>query len=179
MVDFFSIPLTWQVIGGALLIFVLRIIDMSMETLRMIFTMRDKNWLVWVIGFIRSVIFILVFASVLENMNNILNLVAYSAGFATGNVVGMWLEKRMAIGFAEVRVISSKWGSAIINILRERDFAVTEIPARGKDGAVTMLTCSVLRKNVPELKELVREVDEEAFITTEDVYSVRSGFWRA
>jgi uncharacterized protein YebE (UPF0316 family) len=179
MAYFFSFTLTWQMVGGALIIFFLRILDMSMETLRMIFTMRDKNILVWVIGFIRSVIFILVFASVLENLDNILNLVAYSAGFATGNVVGMWLEKRLAIGFAEVRVISSKWGSAIMDALRECDYAVTEIPARGKDGMVTVLTCSVLRKNVPEVKTLVRSVDEEAFITTEDIYSVRRGFWRA
>lgn len=179
LTDFFAFNFTWTALWGALLIFGLRIIDMSLETLRMIYTMRDKNWLVWLIGFTRSTIFVLVFASVLQNMNNVLNVAAYSGGFATGNVVGMWLEKRTAVGYAEVRVISSNLGSAIMEALRRNDFAVTEIPARGKDGTVTMLTCSVRRKDIPEVKELVRHIDEYAFITTEDIFSVRRGFWRA
>jgi uncharacterized protein YebE (UPF0316 family) len=56
---------------------------------------------------------------------------------------------------------------------------VTEIPARGKDGMVTLLNCSVLRKNVEKARALINEIDPEAFITSEDVRPVRRGFWRA
>jgi len=90
----------------------------------------------------------------------------------------MWLESKLAIGFAEVRVISSQWGAAILDVLRENDYAVTEIPARGKDGMVSVITCSVRRKQIREIEKLVREVDEQAFITTEDVVAVRRGILR-
>ena len=101
------------------------------------------------------------------------------AGFATGVVVGMAIEERLAIGYVHMRVISSRRGSGIAERLRSEGYAVTEVPARGKDGMVTMLNCSVLRKDIERLRNLVNEVDQEAFITSEDIRPVRRGFWRA
>ena len=161
----------------ALLIFVLRVIYMSLDTLRFLFIMRGKKWTVWTLGFFEAAIFILTIAYVLSDTSNVFNLLAYSAGFSTGNVVGMWIEERMAIGFAEVRVISSRWGSAIRDLLRDHDYAVTEIPARGKDGMVTMLTCSIRRKEIKKVEKLVHQIDEDAFVTTEDIVQVHRGFW--
>ncbi|TFG47444.1 MAG: DUF2179 domain-containing protein, partial [Anaerolineales bacterium] len=87
-------------------------------------------------------------------------------------------EDKLAIGFAEVRVISPKLGSAILDVLREHKYAVTEIPARGKDGMVSVITSSMRRNQVHEFEKLVRNVDESAFITTEDVVAVQRGYWR-
>jgi len=91
----------------------------------------------------------------------------------------MWIEGKLAIGFAEVRVISSQWGAAILEVLRENDYAVTEIPARGKEGMVSVITTSIRRNQIKEIEKLVREVDANAFITTEDVIAVQRGFLRA
>ena len=44
---------------------------------------------------------------------------------------------------------------------------------------VTMLNCSVKRKRVEQVRQMVNEVDEDAFITREDIRPVRRGFWRA
>jgi uncharacterized protein YebE (UPF0316 family) len=63
--------------------------------------------------------------------------------------------------------------------MRAAGFAVTEIPARGKDGTVTMLTCSVQRRHVDQVHRIVNQTDPSAFITAEDVRPVRRGFWRA
>ena len=131
------------------------------------------------LGFFQSAIFILAISSVLTHLDNPLNVIGYAAGFATGNVVGMWIEERLAIGHVNITVVSSRRGSAIADHLRAKGFAVTEIPARGKDGMVSLLTCSVLRKNVADVRNLVNEIDAEAFITAEDVRPVRRGFWRA
>ena len=67
----------------------------------------------------------------------------------------------------------------MLNTCAANGYAVTEIAARGKDGMVTMLNCLVLRKNVDKARQLVNEIDPEAFITIEDVRPVRRGFWRA
>lgn len=173
----FEFALTEQDVLIALVIFFMRVIYMSMDTLRFLFIMRGKRISVWLLGFGEAVIFVITIAFVLADTQNIYKLFAYAAGFATGNVVGMWFEERLAIGFTELRVISSQHGSRITEQLRDHDYAVTEIPARGKNGMVTMLTCSIRRKEIPEVETLVREIDENAFITREDIVKVQRGFW--
>jgi uncharacterized protein YebE (UPF0316 family) len=168
-----------QPILGAFLIFGLRVTDMSLDTLRVLFVMRGKKPIAWVLGFFQSAVFVLAITSVLNNLDNPLNLVGYAAGFATGNVLGMWIEERLAVGHIDLRIISPGRGSAIAERLRSEGYAVTEIPARGKDGMVSMLNCSVRRRQTSGLDKLIREIDSDAFITAEDVRPVRRGFWRA
>jgi len=175
----FTFQLTQQTILIALLIFAVRVIATSLDTIRLILTMRSSKIWVWLLGFFNSMLWIVTFAFVLSDINNLVNVIFYAAGFATGNVMGMWIEDKLAVGFAEVRVISSKWGAAILDVLRENNYAVTEIPARGKDGMVSVITSSVRRSQVQDVEKLVRNIDEDAFITTEDVVAVRRGFWRA
>lgn len=170
---------TTQALLGAGLIFLLRVLDMSLDTLRVLVVMRGRKGIAWVLGFFQALIFVLAISSVLKNLDNPLNIIGYAAGFATGNVVGMWIEERLAIGHIHLSVVSSRFGAAIAERMRADGFAVTEIPARGKDGMVTLLNISVLRKNVGQVHGLVNQVDPSAFITAEDVRPVRRGFWRA
>jgi len=164
---------------GALVIFGLRVLNMTLDTLRMLFTLRGMKWLSWVVGFIVSLIYVVLLTSVLSNLNNPLYIIAYAAGFATGGVVGMWIEERLAIGFTNIQVISPRRGAVMAQRLRESGFAVTEIPARGKDGMVSMLSLSVRRKQVLSVEKIINECDEAAFVTTEDVRPVSRGFFRA
>jgi len=152
---------------------------MTLDTLRVLFVMRGKKKIAWVLGFLQSAVFLVAIGRVLTQLNNPLNVIGYAAGFATGNVFGMFIEERIAIGHILVNIISPRRGSAIVEHLRENGFAVTELSGRGKDGTVTMINCSVLRKRVDTVRQLVNEIDPEAFITAEDVKPVRRGFWRA
>ncbi|MFN3308908.1 MAG: DUF2179 domain-containing protein [Anaerolineales bacterium] len=163
---------------GAGMIFLMRVSDMTLDTLRVLVVMRGKKSIAWVLGFCQSAIFVLAISTVLSNLDNPLNMIGYAAGFATGNVVGMWIEERLAIGHLHLRIISSRRGAAIAEALRAEGYAVTEIPARGKDGTVSLLAISVLRKNAGKVQEMIRSIDEEAFITAEDVRPLRRGFWR-
>jgi len=164
---------------GAVIIFALRVADMSMATLRMLMVVRGKKLFVWVLGFFQAGVFVVAITSVLANMDNILNIIGYAAGFASGNILGMLVEERLAIGFIDLRIISPHWGSAIVEKLRSEGYAVTEIPARGKDGMVTLLNCSVRCRQVDCVDKLIREIDGDAFVTAEDLRPVRRGFWRA
>jgi uncharacterized protein YebE (UPF0316 family) len=83
---------------SALLIFFLRVLDMTLDTLRVLFVMRGKKRIAWILGFFQSAIFVLAIGKVLTQLNNPLNIIGYAAGFATGNVVGMLIEERIAIG---------------------------------------------------------------------------------
>lgn len=174
--DIFFSSQAWLSAG---LIFILRVCDMTLDTLRVLFVMRGKKKVAWVLGFFQSAIFVLAIGRVLTQLNNPLNIIGYAAGFATGNVVGMFIEERIAIGHLNVNIISPRRGSAIVSHLRENGYAVTELSGRGKDGMVTMINCSVLRKQMDMVHALVNDIDPEAFITAEDVRPVRRGFWRA
>jgi uncharacterized protein YebE (UPF0316 family) len=174
--ELFLSPQAWLSAG---LIFLLRVADMSLDTLRLLFVMRGKKKISWVLGFVQSAIFLLAIGKVLTQVNNPLNIIGYAAGFATGNVVGMLIEEKIAIGHILISIISPRRGSAIVTHLRQNGYAVTELSGRGKDGMVSIINCSVLRKQVDAIHQLINEIDPEAFITAEDVRPIRHGFWRA
>src|SRR5512139_1739829 len=157
--------ITPQTLMWAGLIFILRVSDMTLDTLRVLFVMRGKKQIAWILGFFQSAIFVLAIGKVLTQINNPLNIIGYAAGFATGNVVGMIIEERIAIGHILVSIISPRRGSAIVTHLRQNGYAVTELSGRGKDGMVSMINCSILRKQVDGVQQLVNEIDPEAFIT--------------
>jgi len=176
MLEMILSPVAWL---GALGIFALRVTDMTFDTLRLLFVVRGRKGIAWVLGFCQSIIFVIAITTVLANLDNPLNLVGYAAGFATGNVVGMWIEERLAIGHVQVSVVSPTRGSAVAQALRAAGFAVTEIAARGMQGEVSVLSCSVQRKDVTSMEKIIHATDPDAFVTSEDVRPIRRGFWRA
>jgi uncharacterized protein YebE (UPF0316 family) len=174
-----SFDFSWSAILIGLLIFVLRVCDTSMDTIRVLFVVRGRKLVAWILGFFQSLIFIIAISSVLSNAKNVVLILGYAAGFATGNVVGMLIEGMLAIGHIKVTIISPARGNSIAQGLRSHGYAVTEIVARGKDGTVSMLNCDVRRKEIDEVDTIVLETDPQAFITIADVRPVRRGFWRA
>ncbi len=173
--DVFLSPQAWLVAFG---IFTARLVNIAIDTLRFMFTLRGKSAVSWVLGFVESVIFVLVIGSVLTNLENPLNIIGYSAGFATGNVIGMAIEKRLAIGYTHFSIISPNHSTEIADILRLEGYGVTEIPARGRESNFMLVDCHVRRKQADEVESHVLKVDPNAFITTEDVTPRRSGIWR-
>lgn len=168
-----------NVLTTALLIFILRVGDMSLDTIRLLFVVRGKRVLAWILGFLQALIFVVAISQVLANLDNWINILAYAAGFATGNVIGMVIEDRLAIGHIHLSIVSSRRGAAVAEALRASGYAVTEIAARGRDGTVALLSCDMLRRDIDRVEKAVLQSDPEAFITAGDVRPVRRGFWRA
>ena len=164
---------------SALLIFVLRVVDVSLYTLRFMMIVRGRKGLAWVLSFFKAAIYVVAVLAVLTNLDNWLNIVGYAAGFATGNVVGMWLEGKLAIGITHLRVISPRRGTGIVEQLRASGYAVTEIAGQGMDGMVTVLNLGVRRREAGRVTNMIAEIDDQAFITAEPVRLVYRGFWRS
>lgn len=159
-------------------IFFIRMSDMSLDTLRVMFVIRDRKLLALILGFFQSSLWVVAISSVLGNLDNPWNIIGYASGFATGNVVGMTIEQRLAIGHSNIRVISSSRGNLIAEIIRRSGYAVTEVPSRGRDGTVLMILCSVFRRDVDRITHEICDIDKDAFITVEDVRPLNRGFWR-
>jgi len=164
---------------NAALVFGLRLIDVSLGTLRMLVLFRGYRGIAWVLSFFQSLVFVLAVRQVLTGADHPIEFIAYASGYATGTVLGMWLEGRLALGYSYVRIVSPTKGASIAAALRENGFAVTEIPARGRTGTVAMLEVAVPRRDVDEVQRLAQTVDENAFITVEEIRTPRRGYFRS
>jgi len=174
MQEFFATANPWLI---ALVIFLVRVLNMAVDTIRMLTVMRGMRTVTFILGFVQTALFVIALGSVISDLNNPVNIISYSLGFATGNVIGMMIEKRLAFGYINMTIISTEHGQDLAERLREDGHAVTEIPARGKDGNVEILECSVQRKFAQEVQELALQIDPSAFITTRDIQRVWKGYW--
>lgn len=167
-------PELWIAAG---IIFGLRVINMALDTLRIRMMARGQKPLAFIFGVIETLIYLYTLSTVIQDLDNWVNIAAYSVGFATGSIIGMMIDERMAVGYTHLRVISPNRGALLAESLREQGFAVTEFTGRGRDGTVTMLSVSVKRRNSKKVRALVDKLDENAFITAEDLTPVRRGYW--
>jgi len=160
--DVFLSPTAWLIALG---IFAARTINIALDTLRFMFTMRGKRAMSWVLGFVESVLFVMIIGQVLNNLSNPLNIIGYAAGFATGTVLGMAIEKRLAIGYTHFSIISRSHSTEIADALRDEGYGVTEIPARGRESNFMLVDCHVRRKQADDVEVLALKIDPDAFIT--------------
>ena len=151
-----------------ILIFLARIIDVSVGTLRTISIVQGRTKVAFFLAFIETSVWLIVVSQVLPKVIHTPLLgVFYAFGFASGNVVGILVEKRLAMGYTNFRVITTKFAKEITNSLREKGFAVTNFEGEGKDGKVTEIYVVSDRKNLPALIKVVKEIEPDAFYIAE------------
>jgi len=152
-----------------LAIFCARIIDVSIGTMRIIFLTRGFKYLAALIGFAESLIWIIAISQVMNNVNSWAAYLAFAGGFASGNIAGVWLEEKIALGTLIVRIITTREASGLVEALRIAGFSVTNIDAEGAHGEVLVLFSIVPRKQLPAVVALIRLHNPSAFYTVEDV----------
>ncbi len=170
--DFLNSPY-FDYIFLPLMIFCLRICDVTLDTLRIIFMTKGYRNLAPVIGFFEILIWITAISRTMQNLNNNwLYYVAYAGGFAMGNYVGMLVDEKLAIGHELIRVISRTGSGVMAEGLRTAGFGVTTIKAFGMEGEVEILFVVVNRKNLKNAIEIIQKHNPTAFFTIENVHFV-------
>ena len=178
MTEFLN-TLTPDVLMGGFVIFLLRLIDMSLDTLRMLFVVRGQRVIVWILGVTTSIIYVVAISNVLTGNKHPFTILCYGVGYATGNVLGMRIEERLAIGYKQINIVSQNKGKEIAKALRDQGYGVTELIGQGMNGTVDVVSTSVKRKQEKDVRNTVLEIDENAFITEDDFSPVNaSGTWR-
>jgi len=170
--------LPWDTLLGALLIFVMRLCDVSIGTVRLILLTRGKKYYAALLGFFEVMIFILAIGQVIQNDLSMWNVLAYCAGFAAGNIVGATLEERIALGFSCVRVFTRDRGTELSAALRQADFGVTQMLGRGREGRVYVVETAVRRRDVPYVHRIATQMDGNAFVMVDQCRSVFQGHMR-
>jgi len=161
---------------GPLVIFCLRIVDVSLATLRMLLSVRGVKYAAPFIGFFEVLIWVTAVGTVIRHLDSPLHLIGYAAGFATGNLVGLTIEERMAIGMASIRVISRHGGVELAEALRELGFGVTEYSGEGREGRVEVVDAVVRRRDLPKAMKEIDFWDPDAFVTVQEPRTIRRGW---
>jgi uncharacterized protein YebE (UPF0316 family) len=160
---------------GALLIFCCRVVDVSCDTMRVLMAMRGHRAIAAVLGFIQALIWIVAVGNAIKYLNSWYHILGYAAGFATGTMVGMTIERLLAYGLSQVRIVSQHGGVEIAEALRERGYGATEVPGYGRDGGVEIVHSVVQRQHLDEVVKIVDTWDSKAFVTVEEPRVLRGG----
>lgn len=160
-----------------LLIFVARVLDVTLGTMRIVFVSRGLKFLAPFVGFFEVLIWLIAIREVMQNLNNVFCYIAYAAGFAMGNFIGIYLEKRLAVGMAMLRVVTSKDSTPLIEHLKRKGYGVTHVEAEGGKGKVHILFLILRRSDIEDVGECIKKYNPNAFYSIEDVREVKKGIF--
>ncbi len=161
------------IFATGLIIFLSRIIDVSLGTLRTISIVQGRKWMAFWLGFFEVSLWLIIISAVIQRIQTTPILgVFYALGFATGNMVGIELEHWLALGHIILRVISREHCRELVNCIRVNGFSVTVFHGEGKDGPVCELYIVCRRRELKPLLQLVRDIDPRAFYVTEQTGAV-------
>ena len=155
-----------------LLIFCLRICDMTLDTLRIIFMTKGLKRLAPIIGFFEILIWIIAITRIMQHLNNWVCYVAYAGGFATGNYVGMLVDEKLAIGHELIRVITRMDASKMADALRTDGYGVTTVRATGMQGEVGIVYIIANRKNQKRAIQIIQQHNPNALVTIQSVHYI-------
>jgi uncharacterized protein YebE (UPF0316 family) len=155
-----------------LLIFIARVGDVSINTLRIVFVLNGKKFIAPMLGFFEALIWLLAIGQIFQNINNPLSYIAYAGGFAMGIFVGMTIEEKLAMGRVLVRVITPEPMNDLIDYMKERGYRFTMVGAEGRYGRVQLLFTVLKRDTLKEYIEKVKECNQKAFYTIESVKKI-------
>lgn len=160
-----------------LVIFIGRICDVTLGTLRIIFVSKGKRNIAPLIGFCEVFIWVIVISQILSRTNDLIAYVAYAGGYATGTYVGMLVESKLAFGVLLYRIFSKEEGSQLIRMLSENGFGATLVEGKGSIGKVDVVEIVVARKQMKEVENLIKDFDQNAFYVTEDIRTSQNGIF--
>jgi len=161
---------------GPFIIFLLRLTDVTMATVRMLLIMRNRRMLAPIIGFFEILIWVMAVGIVVQHLQSPLHVVGYAAGFASGSFLGLALEERMALGLASVRAVVRSGGAVLAGELRDAGYGVTELLGRGREGNVEVLLSVLPRREVRRCMALIDARAPDSFVVVDEPRRVSRGW---
>ncbi|HQN98402.1 MAG TPA: DUF2179 domain-containing protein [Bacteroidales bacterium] len=159
-----------------LLIFIARICDQSIGTLRLILISKGYKTIAPFIGFFEVIIWVLAISQIFKHLDNIVCYIAYGAGFAVGNYIGILLEERISLGTVLIRIIPRYDTSDLILYLKENGYGLTFWDAEGRYGNVKIILTIIKRKEIPQVVDIINRFNPNAFYTIEEIKAVNKGY---
>lgn len=158
-----------------LLIFLARVCDVSVGTIRVMLVIQGRRYMAAALGMLEVTIWVLAVREALAYIPNPFAIVAYAGGFATGTLVGMTIEDKLAFGYRAVRIINPEAHVDVARVLRELGYRATKLPGYGRDGPVEVVFSVIRRRGLRQFMDHVAEVAPKSFVTIERVDRPKGG----
>lgn len=151
-----------------ILIFLARVIDVSLGTTRIIFISKGLKYYAPIVGFFEILIWLMAMAQIFQHLTNALYYIAYAGGYATGTFVGIKIEEKLSIGTEIIRFITRYDASKLISVLRVEGYPITVSNAEGPKGQVNVVYMVIDRHDLPHVVKLIKKYNPQAFYSVED-----------
>ncbi len=161
------------------LIFIARVTDVSMGTMRVIFVARGLKYMAPIVGFFEILIWLLAIGQIMTNLSNPACYIAYAGGFAMGNFVGICIAEKLFLGVVHIRVVTKRDATELVKRLTAADYGVTSVAGHGTAGEVKVVFTIVPRREVESVVELIKKFNPHAFYSIEEVGFVEKGIFPA
>lgn len=168
---FQSTLFSWVIVP--LLIFIARILDVSLQTIRIIAISRNIRWLAPLVGFFEVFIWLVAIGQIMKNYSHIGTYLAYAAGFAAGTFIGMVITEKLSLGMVLIRIITQDVSAELKNSLKGNKYGYTAVPGKGAEGPVEIIFTVVKRHRMEFVLNEIRTRLPKAFYTVEDVSHAR------
>lgn len=140
---------------------------------------QGRRGLAALIGFFEVTIYVLILNTVMKNMDNPFNVIAYGLGFAAGNYVGITIEDKIALGNISVQIIvNTSLTEELTTEIRSRGFGVTVMDGHGQYSDTSVLLVVIDRKDYLTLRNLTTKIAPNAFITVNSLKQLSGGFFK-
>ena len=153
----------------ALLLFVLRVVENGIATIRIVMLVRERSLLAGALGFAQSIIWVFAAGIVLTNLESLPRVLAFSLGFGVGTALGSLIEQKLALGHSILRVVTPMDTPAVADTLRDAGYGVTELNASGMRGDVRLAWTVVPRRRTNDVLGRIRQTNDGAFVTVQSV----------
>jgi len=160
-----------------LLIFLARISDVTIGTIRIVMVAKGQKMIAPILGFFEVLIWLLAISKIIQNLDNWVCYVAYGAGFATGNYIGMLIEEKLAVGIVQLQIITRADAHQLIDKLKTEGYGITHQEAHGAVEEVSIIYSIVKRTDLPCVIEIIRTYNPNAFYSIADVKFVNKGLY--
>lgn len=158
------------------IIFLLQVTYVTVLTVRTIFTIKGYRYAAALLSAIDVLIYVVGFKIILDNLDQPINLVIYCLSYSVGILVGMYIEERLALGYINMNVVSKDEHTTLAKELREQGYGVTTWLGEGLEGQRKVLMVTTQKKNQARLCELIKQVDQEAFVISSESRYFQGGF---
>lgn len=159
------------------IVFASRICDVTLGTIRHVMMARGQKKIAPILGFFEVLIWIVVVSQLMQQAHNVLSYIAWAAGFAAGNYIGLIIEERIALGLQIIRIITNQECSELIRQLQIANHGTTVVDANGAKGPVKIILTVVRRKNIEPIINIIQKYNPDAFYSIEDIRDVNRGIF--
>lgn len=167
-----------EIITWSLIIFIGRIIDVSLGTIRVNMIVRRKKTIAAIVGFFEVAIFISIIVRIIQDIDNIYGILAYAAGFAVGTVIGIIISEKLSRDLISTNIISVKHSEGIKELLKYEGYGITCYKGSGINGEVEVINVICSQTSINKLNKLVYSKDSSAFMASYMLDKIRGGFIR-